>query len=353
MKIFILILAMTLIFAAFAMAAPVIYGITVNGFADGVAFTKTQNEVKECENTCEFPVAQFEVPERFTFTNYVIANPSELIKSIKFKSTNELTSSSFEDIIVLETLELKEELKIGRLVTKNLNQGQNNLVIQLENIGLKDINDISVQISGDGVKTTSRSMISLAKEQTDFINTIVQITNYGDIDIIIKAYSNEKLLGQAIETIYVEPPEELPTEEVVYVDDDYAQAEVNKLWDKLSSYEKEYFTKESQDYKLSDLESDLDNIKNDIKELELNYGKLTKEGFDREVSIILRSLDDVKLQIDLAAPKKFTDSIKEHLVLIATSLGIIVSSLTAFGLAKSHVLSKNKEEKKVHKAAKK
>ena len=77
----------------------------------------------------------------------------------------------------------------------------------------------------------------------------------------------------------------------------------------------------------------------------MNYNTITKEAFDREVAVITRGLDGVKLEIDLARPKKFTDTIKENLVLIATTLGIIVSGLTALGLAKSHLGHKGEENK--------
>ncbi len=345
MKQFFLIIIFIL-YVSLVSAIPISYDVTINGVVSDSPFTLTKNEVRDCENTCTFQVPSFETPENFIFSNYVISNPSEQIKSIKFESTNNLTSITFNDNIALEIVELKEELKIGRLITKTLSPGQNNIVLQLENIGNKDLTEVYIQISGDGVKTTGKSTVDIPVAQSDFVTAIVQITNYNDIDIIIKAYSDDKLLGQTIESIYVPPPEveepDLP--EIKYVDSKYAEEEINKLWSKLNEHEKEFYSKESQEYVIADLTNNFEEMREEIGNLELGYNTLTKEKFDKEIAIISRNLNDIKTQIDFAKPKKFADTIKENLVLIATGLGVLVSALTALTLAKSHLGSKNNKD---------
>ena len=331
-----------------AIALPVNYDITIFGTVDGILFSKTQNEVKDCiEQMCTYDIPFFETPDNFTFSNYSLSHSSELIKSIVFESTNDLTSTLLIDKILLTTKELKEELKIGRLVTKNLVTGQNTLVLQIDNIGTKDLTEVYTQISGDGVKTVNAPTLNIPKGQSDFTTTTVIVTNTGNIDIIIKAYAGNVLLGQAIETISVPALEQAPVEDtqvVELINISYGQEQIESLWNILTEYERDFLTKKSEEYNIIDLSESFDEISEDIKDLELRLPDMTKESFDREISLIRRSLDDLKLQLDHATPRKFTDKIKENVGVIATVIGAIVSALTAFGLAKTHV--KGKEKKK-------
>ncbi len=323
-----------------AQAVPVSYDITINGILNETLFTKTVNEVKECDTTCVIDLPTFDVPENFNFTNYTLANPSESINFIQFESSADFFSNSAQDKVVVAIVDLKEELKISRLITRDLNSGQNNVVLQLDNVGGKDLKDVSIQISGDGVKTVGKSSVNIPTGQSDFATATVQVTNYGEIDIIIKAYSGEQLLGQTIETITVPlllENTETKEDAAVYVDGEYAKAGIDQLWKKLDEYENEYYLKKTQEYELPDMEGDINEVKDQIGELELNSNKLTKEVFDKDVNLLTRNLEDIKTQINFAQPKKFADKLKENLILIATGLGVVVSSLTALGLAKSHI----------------
>ena len=320
-------------------AVPISYDITVNGVTgDNIPYSLIKNEVRDCEKKCTYQIPEFDIPQDFTLSDYTISNPSELIKTIGFESNDELVTATLTDSLIIEIIELKEELGIGRLVTKTLNLGQNNLVLEVKNIGNKDISDIYVKISGDGVKTTSVSKINLLIGQSDFVSTIVSIENYGDVDIIIKAFSNETLLGQTIESIYINPPVIINEPVQEFVDPDYAKQEIDLLWNTVIEYEKDYFIKVSEEYDITDFTSAFNELKDGIAQLELDYQGLTKEEFDKIKSIISRNLNDIKIQLEFAKPKKFTDTIRENLGLIATTIGVIVSSLTAFGLAKSHLL---------------
>jgi len=344
-----LFIAFIVVFATFVVAVPVNYDITIYGSVNDTIYTELKNEVHDCENGCSFTVPQFTPPEGFNFSHYTISNTSELIKSIHFESTQDITSSKLAENVIIETVELKEELSIEKLVTKNLNLGQNNIVLQVKNIGSKDIENVSVQISGDGVKTISKTAIDLPLGQSDFVTTIVSITNYGSIDIIVKAYAGDELLGQTIESIFVNPTQDIEEKEkTVFVDKVYAQSKIDTLWNNLSVYEKDFFLKTSQEYNVLDVSNSIDEIKDELRNLQSEYSHMTKEQFDDAVIIINMLLGDVKEQLDLASPKKIATTFKENLGLIATTIGVIVSTLTAIGLAKSHVLSKDKQDKKKH-----
>ena len=332
---------------AATLAVSVSYDVVINGYLGEMPYSDVKNEVKDCNDICSYSVPSFLFPLNFTFSNYTVSNSSELIESISFASTGTFFSDLYNDTINLRINELKEELRIGELLTKKLNLGQNNIVVQVENIGAKDIHNIFVQISGDGVRTISKSFVNLSGGQTDFVTTIVSITNYGEIDIIIKAYGQDKLFGQTIETIFVNAPlDDKTKEEKLFVDKEYAQSGVDHLWKTLGEYEKDYLLKLSQEYTIGDISGAIDDTKDEILRLQSTSLKLTKDEFDQEVDLIRRNLEDIKSQIDLAVPKKFSTTLKENLGIIATTIGVIVSTLTAFGLAKTHVLSRNKNEKK-------
>lgn len=205
-----------------------------------------------------------------------------------------------------------------------------------------------ITISGNGVKTINSPAIDISKGKSDFITSTVLIESSGEIDIIIKAYSDDILLGKVIESISVNKPidEVLDDEPApVFVDEDYAINQISLLWDSLNNYESDFFTKESNEYSLPDLSDTIDETKEEIKQLELSFSTLTKDQFDKNVLVINRSLNHIKEQLDLARPKKLSERIRENLILIGTGLGILVSSLTAYGLAKSHISHKNRDIK--------
>ena len=327
------------------LAAPVSYDITINGLVNDLPFNQTKSEVKNCENECKYQPPEFDLPENFTFSDYVISNPSELIESIMFGSTDSETSSLVNDNILIQIKELKEELSIKKLVTRTLNLGQNNLVVEIENTGNKEISEVYVTISGDGVKTLSTTKINLSQGSSDFVTTIVSIENYGAIDIIIKAYTRQTLLGQAIETISVNSPPEEEQTETIYVDEKYAKPIIDETWKRLNEYEKDYFLKISEDFKVPDLSGVIEETKVQIRELQTSYSSLTKEEFNRKKEIIEFNLEDIRAQLELATPQKFSDKLKSNAGVIGTVIGLIVSSLTAWGLVKSHLKVKDQIDK--------
>ena len=316
-----------------AMAGTISYDVT----ASGTNFSITQTETKECDLSCSFALPNFQLPENETASQYSISNVTGQPNKIAFNSTGELTSTLPSDTIAIEYALPKEELKIAKMLTKTLNVGQNNIVVQLDNTGNVDLEDITVQISGDGVKTTDKTPVNIPKGKSDFATTVVSITTKGTIDIILKAYSKDKMLAQSIETVTVNGPEEKKVEAPKTVDANYAQQKTDELWKKLEESEKAYLTKKAGGYNVPDVTSTISEAKSEIKKLQLDSAELTEEAFNRRLGVAAKSLEEINLKLGLAAPKGIGDKLKDNMATIATTIGLIVSSLTAYGLAKTHI----------------
>lgn len=341
----ILTLIIAVLMVQLALAGTITYDVTVSGTANEQNFSSTVSETKECEFSCDFTMPQFELPGDFTLKENSISNVTGQPNKISFSSTGTLASAQANDTIKIEYALPKKELKITKMVTSTLNQGQNNIVVQLENTGNVDLANVSIQASGDGVKTTDRTLVNIGKGKTEFATAIVSITNAGTIDVIIKAYAQDSMLAQTIETINInaaeqkeETPEEKPQEaKPEMVDPDYAQKKTNDLWDQLEEYEKRYLTKKAEGYNMPDLAGTITEAKSEIKKLQLESDGLTENAFNKRVTIVTNSLEEINIKMELAAPKKFGEKMKDNLGTIATTIGVLVSSLTAYGLMKTHV----------------
>ncbi len=323
-----------------ALAGTIGYDITVIGTVNGESSNMTKAETKDCELSCSFQLPQFELPENFTLTEYIISNVTGQPNKIAFNSTGELQSAQADDTIEIEYEAPRKELSIARVVTKTLNQGQNNIVVQLDNTGNIDLPDITVQISGDGVKTTDKQPVSVAKGKSEFATVIVSVTSQGTVDLVIKAYEKDAMLAQGIDTITVNAiPEDQKPEETkpTIIDADYAQQKTNELWKQLEEYEKTYLTKKSEGYNMPDLTSTISEAKSEIKKLQLESTDITEASFNRRTEVINNILEEISIKLGLAAPKKLGEKLKDNIGIIATSLGVLVSSLTAYGLLKTHV----------------
>ncbi len=316
-----------------ALAGTISYDVT----ASGTNFSITQTETKECDISCSFALPEFQLPNNATASQYSISNVTGQPNKIAFNSTGELTTTLPSDTIEIEYALPKEELKIQKMLTKTLNVGQNNIVVQLDNTGNVDLEEVTAQINGDGVKTTDKMPVSIQKGKSEFATTVVSITTKGTVDIIIKAYSKDRMLAQSIETITVNGPEEQKAEAPKKVDAEYAQQKTDDLWKQLEEYERAYLTKKAEGYNVPDITGTISEAKSDIKRLQLDSEDMTEEAFNRKLNLAAKSLGEISIKLGLAAPKGIGDKIKDNLTVIATTIGLIVSSLTAYGLAKTHI----------------
>ena len=322
-----------LLSAHLALAGTISYDVT----ASGTNFSITQTETKECDLGCSFALPSFQLPENATASQYTISNITGQPNKIAFNSTGGLTTTLPADTIEIEYALPKEGLKIAKMLTKTLNVGQNNIVVQLDNTGNVDLEEVTVQVNGDGVKTTDKMPVSIQKGKSEFATTVASITTKGTVDIIIKAYSKDRMLAQSIETITVNGPEEQKAEAPKKVDAEYAQQKTDELWKQLEEYEKAYLTKKAEGYNVPDVTGTISEAKSEIKRLQLDSEDMTEEAFNRKLNLAAKILGEISIKLGLAAPKGIGDRLKDNLTVIATTIGLIVSSLTAYGLAKTHI----------------
>lgn len=88
---------------------------------------------------------------------------------------------------------------------------------------------------------------------------------------------------------------------------------------------------------MPDVTNVINDAKSEIKKLQLDPESITEESFNRRIGILTKSLEEINVKLGLAAPKGLGEKLKDNLGVIATTIGVLVSSLTAYGLLKTHV----------------
>lgn len=290
---------------------------------------------KECDLECMFSLPQSTIEN---ITSYSISDyNTNLIKEIKFLSTDLQSTANNEDKIYI--LVEKTSVRILSVAPSLLYPGNNNLVIQIENDGSEELLDLHSTVSGEGIKTKEFSSLeSLASKKSDFLNVLLEVSAQDQADIIIKIFSASNLIKQEIKTISIKTEAKKPVEEKKSINITDATLKISKAREDLRKYEEEMFNKRADGYDVKSIEGDVEDTKNIIQKIQLEYVRYSQEDFDLNYNLIISNIEDIRLKLNVAQPAKtLGDRIKDNIIVISTAIGLIISAFTAWGLAKTHV----------------
>ncbi|MEK6934500.1 MAG: hypothetical protein AABW46_01350 [Nanoarchaeota archaeon] len=296
-------------------------------------------QTKECDLECIFSLPQPSIENTVTYS--ISDYNTELIKEIKFLSTDSQSTTTSEDKLII--LVKKTSIKILSVVPNLLYPGNNNLIIQIENDGSEELLDLHATISGEGIKTKEFSSLeSLSPKKSEFLNILLEVSAQDQVDVIVKIFSASEVIKQEIKTISIKsekkPVEEKPTEEKQTLNSTDASQKITKVREDLRKYEEEMFNKRADGYDVKNIEGDIEDTKSLIQKVQLEYIRYSQEDFDLNYNLITSNIEDIRLKLNVAQPTKtFGERIKDNIIVISTAVGLIISALTAYGLAKTHV----------------
>lgn len=290
---------------------------------------------KECDLECMFSLPQSTLENITTYS--IPEYDTDSIKEIKFLSTDLQSTTNSEDKIYV--LIEKTSVKILSVAPSLLYPGNNNLVIQIENDGSEELLDLYATISGEGVKTKdSNKLESLSQKQSNFLNVLLEVSARDQADVIIKIFSASNLIKQEIKTISIKTEEKKPIDEKKVINVTDASQKITKAREDLRKYEEEMFNKRADGYDVKNIEGDIEYTKSLIQKVQLEYVRYSQEDFDLNYNLITSNIEDIRLKLNVAQPAKtLGDRIKDNIIVISTAIGLIISALTAWGLAKTHV----------------
>ncbi|MBS3163561.1 hypothetical protein J4427_02620 [Candidatus Woesearchaeota archaeon] len=234
-----------------------------------------------------------------------------------------------------------EDLKVESISPDEIKIGERQLNIIVVNNGNVDLEDVYAEVSGDGISMIDNTPIDkLVSKDRDYAFVQIEAKTAGNIDLIVKLYSNGNLIKKDIEQISV------LAEEAENKTETFNKTELeNKLKGLQSKYitlEESYQTKKEEGYNLEIVSSNIMGVDTYLKDARfyLLDGDLKKAYVN--LAIVEESLNEIEQGLDKAkkTERTWVDSIKENLFYISSIAAAFVSILTAYKLTSHHINKK-------------
>lgn len=358
-------LAFALLLMSFSIvfAAEISYDVTFNGFdANNQSVTLVQSVNQNCETKCTYALPNFAVPENTMFMSYSLSSSS----NVYFTSTNAKQSQKQDDSIVAEIPEeapicsptkceskcvkcsdnkchepsfvCREQLSIDKIAPKEIDLGQNQINILVKNTGNVDISQISAELSGDGILTTSAIPIQkLVAGDKDYVFIKINTSKSGVIDLVIKIIIDDLVRDKFVDQLTVfEAKNSQPTET-------YNASALN---DQLASLRQTYRTLESNYQEKKAVGYPVDIVYDKLKEvyaiLSDAQSKLLSENYKQvqvSINLIQNNMQDIDYQLKNAKQPEltFSDKLKSNLLFFGSIAAAIVSIFTAYKLVQNSI----------------
>jgi hypothetical protein len=228
---------------------------------------------------------------------------------------------------------------------KQINVGDSQLNLYVENTGNQDLNSLMAIITGEGISTYDVTPIETLKpDQKSYIIARINAKESGMIDLQIK------ILDDVFERkIAVRNPEEEQgaieqqrEEERRKERLDAAAKQLSNLTDEYDSLEELYYAKKNQGFDLASI--DLKDAKGYLRDAQAGYTKGDVDATEASLVILRNELNDLSALLEnVQKPKRsFGQWIKDNSTFVVTFgyiLGIIISLFTIIELVKKNKAS--------------
>ena len=238
--------------------------------------------------------------------------------SLYIVSAQENNESS--NITVNETNETISitDFNLTKIIPNEMNIGDTQLNLQIENTGNTDINDISALITGKGVSTYNIEPIDILHPgEKGYILLWISTKQAGNINLNIKIKG--KVFTQEINVINPNAQGEqgIDLEKLNTLNNELTN--LTKLYDQ---YEQDYKKKKDAGYDVSGI-SFID-VKSYIRNAQVYSTKKDVVNLEANIVLIQAELEDIKTNLDSAIipERSIGDEIKSNLPLISGILGI-------------------------------
>jgi hypothetical protein len=241
------------------------------------------------------------------------------------------------------------DFNLTKIIPNEMNIGDTQLNLQIENIGNNDISDISALITGKGVSTYNIEPIDILHPgEKGYILLWISTKQAGNISLNIKI--KDKIFTQEITVIN---PNAGTGQEIDLVKLNTLNNELTNLTKLYDQYESDYKKKKDAGYDVSSIS--FNDVKNYIRNAQVYSTKKDVVNLEANIVLINSELEDIKTNLDSAIiPERgIKDEIKDNLPLISGVLGTIVTFFAVWEILKKKKESINHSIKVLDKKKKK
>jgi hypothetical protein len=369
-------MALILVNAAAVSALEISYSVEISAFgANDTVYTTSKGVNKDCESKCTVPMPSFNIPEGYAVSNYTLIYESSADYRIYFSSTKTKLTDDVDDTIAVEILKEEapvlvcgksacdkgcvkcndgncheqgfkciEDLAVERVFPSTIETGAAQLNILIRNSGTVDLQNIRVEITGDGLTTESTVPISeIVGGDKDYAFLKINAEKPGMIDFIIKIYVDNvlknKIVGQITVTQETVVKNETPEEKFNVTE---LSSRLDRLKEKYNLLNQDYQSKKVNNYVVDVAGNTLNGAYDYITQAQFylfdgSYAK-TKTNLEMAES----GLKDAENQLNSAQKQKvtFMDKVKLNLVYFGSMAAAIVSMFAAYKAITSRVNKK-------------
>jgi hypothetical protein len=387
MRQLVLLIVLSLLCTAAVQAVTVDYSIEATVMSmDNETTTAASDLTTECEDECIFPIDVNSPPELVVQSYRLIFDSDKY--DMYFNSTNDVTTSDLQDMIVLKIKEQAPpepepepvitcnenacekgcvkcadakchdpgfvctvDFSIEKITPTSTKLGIAQLNILIKNTGNVDLDIVSAEVSGDGIETIESTPIAtLAAGDKDYVFVQINASKPGNIDLVIKLYIENMLNRKSVGQLTVIKPkvdEPVQVNKTPEFDPTVLSDQLDQLREKYKTLDADYNGKKSKNY-------NLDTITDDLKELHTQILSAQSYLYDGDykktqtyLALAKETMGTVEQELNDAKPTvvKFSDKLKSNLIYIGSIAAAIVSTITAITLTRQHVVNKERLSK--------
>jgi archaellum component FlaF (FlaF/FlaG flagellin family) len=251
-----------------------------------------------------------------------------------------------------KTPALFESYVIEKIVPKSNNLGPGVLNVLIRNNGTVVLNNITIQISGDGMSVMSVVQIEkLLPGEKDYIFATINSSKPGDLDVVIKLYMNgslkEKLVSEMAiidTTPKTNSNSQTNNSPPIQISLNITELSLNltKLKTEYSSLEEFYKKRQEMNYKIDDLDSRLQEVHDYVTDAQLNYLQGDYKKAQAVMEVAKENIEVISTQLLNATQNKTSiiDLFQKKIVFVGSMAAAIASMFTVFGLVRAHLINK-------------
>ncbi|MDD5651041.1 MAG: hypothetical protein PHF86_11600 [Candidatus Nanoarchaeia archaeon] len=233
----------------------------------------------------------------------------------------------------------REELEVESISPESIELGKSQLNILVRNTGNVDLSNIYAEVTGDGIIMVDNVKIDrLVSNDKDYAFVTITASKPGDIDLVIKLYSNDgNLKKKDTEQIKVVGAVENKSE-VVY-NKTLLNDNLNKLKEIYKTLDADYQNKINNGYPVENVYDNIKETNNYLKNAQVALLSDNLKDVDVNLKIAEENLNDIKTELDNAKKKQqtFMEKVKSNLLYISSLAAAVITLLTAYKLITNHI----------------
>ncbi|MCX6711423.1 MAG: hypothetical protein NT139_00080 [Candidatus Woesearchaeota archaeon] len=272
-----------------------------------------------------------------------------IVNAQENNESSNLSDVTNETVLIEPTNVSITNFTLLKIIPNEMNIGDTQLNLQIENTGNTDVSDVSALITGKGVSTYNIEPIDILHPgERGYILLWISTKQAGNISLNIKI--KDKIFTKEITVINpnAQSGEGIDLEKLNLLNNELTN--LTKLYDQ---YNADYKKKKDVGYDVSGIS--FTDVKNYIRNAQVYSTKKDVINLEANTVLIQSELEDIKSNLDsvVIPQKSIKDDIKNNLPLISGVLGTLVTFFAVWEILKKKKESLNKSIKKLDKQKKK